>query len=703
MHHIWDFLGFTISAALVGLFLLLVKAVFHDKLTARWHYLIWTVLLVRLLVPVQNTIFTSPLSLLGSIQFPQYLSLLQMKVEQRLNSVFSQPYTALGDPAVSDAMLQWKNYSVTDWLFVVYIIGVVVLTLFYTIIYIHLRCRIYKGQPADQALRTLVSDTAVQYNVKPCRNIRICSGFDTPFVCGILRPVLVIPIHLVERIDAMMILHELLHLQYKDIWMNFLIHAVRILNWCNPVMWFILNRIQNDSEAFCDQRVLERIEKEQHREYGYHLLDLARSKYPTVVGTTTMANGKRNIKRRLKRIVDFRYVPSGHGVAAFCITLLLSMACVANAEVPRSEFDTTVSTKEDMKQLLRNAQLYQVQTPEEAVNIFCKALEDSNMGYMALVVPPEDWNDYEQWVWEISKTGTDGYAITLGERAFGPNERPILNADNTYAYHYRDLRITNPYFFFEDGELYRPIERAEIGYGCIIQNLYPIDKNTWRCQAIWDYQRYEILDSVYFDLVIQKTYDWNIEILGVQRVKTPADLKNVNPSLRNFQPEKWPVLASQSYEDDNWKINLQHFNYGGFRNLDWDPWNEHLGYQRELDREYCDTTINLVFKNPVIFDTKTEIFCLSAEDDINDISDVLEQNRVICDYSTENVSAGSHNWHYSSAFTEAGEIPKPVYMGGGGTGTFTPESLHERYRVLIYENGILTADILLEQEAMLYE
>ena len=177
-----------------------------------------------------------------------------------------------------------------------------------------------------------------------------------------------------------MILHELLHLQYKDIWMNFVIHAVRIVNWCNPVMWFVLNRIQNDSEAFCDQRVLERIEKEQHKAYGHQLLDLARSKYPTVVGTTTMANGKRNIKRRLKRMVDFSRVPKGHGAAAFCITLLLTLSCVANASVPEADFDTAyVTDSSSMEKMLVNAQLYRTQTPEEALNIFCKALEEGKI------------------------------------------------------------------------------------------------------------------------------------------------------------------------------------------------------------------------------------------------------------------------------------------------------------------------------------
>ena len=92
MYNIWDFLNFTISASIVGLFLLLIKALFHDKLTAKWHYAIWIVLLVRLMVPVQNTIITSPLSLLGSVRLTEWMALLKMKAETALQSVLCAPY-----------------------------------------------------------------------------------------------------------------------------------------------------------------------------------------------------------------------------------------------------------------------------------------------------------------------------------------------------------------------------------------------------------------------------------------------------------------------------------------------------------------------------------------------------------------------------------------------------------------------------------
>ena len=720
MYNIWDFLNFTISASIVGLFLLLIKALFHDKLTARWHYAIWIVLLVRLVVPVQNTIITSPLSLLGSVRLNEWMVLLKMKAETALQSVLSKPYGTVDYSG--DALLAWQSYSFTDWLFMIYAAGVILLTLYYTVIYFGLRRRIGRGLPADDALSLMVHDTALRYNVKPGRNIRICAGFDTPFVCGIIKPVLVIPAHLKDNVTDTMILHELLHLQYKDIWMNFVIHAVRIVNWCNPVMWFVLNRIQNDSEAFCDQRVLERIEKEQHKAYGHQLLDLARSKYPTVVGTTTMANGKRNIKRRLKRMVDFSRVPKGHGAAAFCITLLLTLSCVANASVPEADFDTAyVTDARSMEKMLVNAQLYRTQTPEEALNIFCKALEEGNMGYMALVIPPDEWDTYEAWVWDIGRTGEDSYTALLGEQVMEESGRPILDEDNTYLYNFRDFSKTHPYFFFEDGEedgeIYRPIKRAEIDT-CIIQNLYQIDDNTYRCQAIWDWHYdNENLESVYFDLAVEKTNDWNIRILDAQQVKTADELQGVPDVLQSFELDwyRWPMLAVQSYEDEQYAMTLQQFSDGHFQNLMWSyNWNpfgttkETNTFQRALDGDTQSELLHLVFKQPVAVETQLEIFLLPSGNDyeqaIATVEDNAQRNAKIEGFVREEYSSSSNQgWHYSTFRVPANTIPKEVHMGGGGTDYWTPEELNVPYRVLIFENGEMTANILLEQEAMLYE
>ena len=51
MENIWMFLQQTAAASLVALFLLILQRIFLDKLSPRWQYGVWFVLLLRLLVP----------------------------------------------------------------------------------------------------------------------------------------------------------------------------------------------------------------------------------------------------------------------------------------------------------------------------------------------------------------------------------------------------------------------------------------------------------------------------------------------------------------------------------------------------------------------------------------------------------------------------------------------------------------------------
>lgn len=54
MTNLWAFLLQTLSVALAGALVLAVKALLKDKLPPRWQYLVWSVLALRILLPVST-------------------------------------------------------------------------------------------------------------------------------------------------------------------------------------------------------------------------------------------------------------------------------------------------------------------------------------------------------------------------------------------------------------------------------------------------------------------------------------------------------------------------------------------------------------------------------------------------------------------------------------------------------------------------
>lgn len=401
MIDIWKVLEVTLGASLTAGVLLAVKALFHDKLNARWHYLIWCVFLVRLLVPIDQRIFTTPLSIFQTIPLPQ---------------LFHIAKTYIADSRV------WEK-----WIGMIYLSGVSLLSIYYAGSYLRLRFRIKQGASASVEMINRIMHISEKYQIHSCGRIRVCQFTSSPFVAGVICPVLVLPTEKSwtdEELEEM-ILHELLHMQYMDVAVNFLLHVIRILNWFNPFLWYVLNKIQNDNEALCDQRVLERLGKGRKKSYGELLFAMTDKKEPPSIGTTSMANGAANIKIRLRRIIDFGHVPKENTFVSLCITLMLVMACIGYAS---SDHTFEAGNQEiDRDRLRLKAQLYDVSTPQEALNIYMKALKERNEAYMALVLPDEEWekgefffpeldveNRYYMMVLDFSQLGEKRYSAKIG-------------------------------------------------------------------------------------------------------------------------------------------------------------------------------------------------------------------------------------------------------------------------------------------------
>ena len=117
MENIWSFLLQTLSVSLIGLLLLVVKLLLRNRLSPRWQYAVWGVLAVRLMVPASTygkDIF---------LPLPLWVETVKLTVEQGLSSA----YTAFYEAVRVVAPVPWLSggpVSVTDWLFLLYILGV---------------------------------------------------------------------------------------------------------------------------------------------------------------------------------------------------------------------------------------------------------------------------------------------------------------------------------------------------------------------------------------------------------------------------------------------------------------------------------------------------------------------------------------------------------------------------------------------------
>ena len=314
MTNLWAFLLQTLYVAGVGLLLLAIKTLLKDKLSPRWQYAVWAVLALRILLPA----YTGKYYVL--LPLPLWVETAKVMVEPHWASAYTNVYEA----TQVTSPIPWLTgapVSLSDWLFLLYVVGVVVTLLWYLLSWLRLCLLLRQGTPVPADVQEQIERIGKTYACKTCRAIEL-PGLPSPMVCGVFRPVLALPKG--KALDDHVILHELLHLNYKDALQNVFWCFCRTLHWCNPIVRLLLNRVGNDMESLCDQRVLERLRGEDRRNYGISLLAMANDKYPRAVGTTSLSNGGKNIAQRIEAIVRFKRYPRGMALASVCVVVVLA-------------------------------------------------------------------------------------------------------------------------------------------------------------------------------------------------------------------------------------------------------------------------------------------------------------------------------------------------------------------------------------------
>lgn len=379
MRDLWAFLLQTLNASAVALLLLLVKTLLADKLSPRWQFGVWSVLGVTLLLPANL------LGRHGLFDFPLWVETLKTLAETHLSSVYAGPYTVT---RITVPIPLWPGAapaSVTDWLFLVYAAGVLFFLLRSLLSYLRLRSLLRRSAPASSGTAARVEAVAAAYGLNPCRAVE-AEGLDSAFVCGVFRPMLVLPAG--KETDDKVLLHELLHLKYGDVAWGWVICVLRCLHWCNPLLWYVFDRMGNDCESLCDQRVLERLEGEDRREYGTILLFMANEKYARAPGTSSAANGGANIARRIAAIARFKRYPAGMGLVSVCIVLALASACLPRTLAASPVLgDHGWSDFPGFAQSMAMARTTRCTTLAGALDTYGKAVLRENGVYLAMVSP----------------------------------------------------------------------------------------------------------------------------------------------------------------------------------------------------------------------------------------------------------------------------------------------------------------------------
>ncbi|MEF2753653.1 MAG: M56 family metallopeptidase [Agathobaculum butyriciproducens] len=325
-------IGLTVSlAALVPLIL---RRLMKKRYPARMVCVVWAILALRLLVPVQLTLPQAPVQVMPRTNY----------VVQSNQTAFRQAGLPVAqNPArwVTGTQAQTlsaadtgtvKTVDITDILLTMWLAGVIACVLWQGIGYYRLiRSLKGKSHSVERAdLHTILQEQCADLIIDREIPLRVSSAADCPMLAGFIHPTLYLPDERISRTDAAFIFrHELTHYKHGDLWLKLLLLAARCLHWFNPLVHLIARFAQEDIEAACDDAVVRGHDGAYRRAYGETILRsaIAQSQKRKAL-VSCFGDDKKTLMRRFEGLFDKSVKKRGVALVVMIALLVGSLGCV---------------------------------------------------------------------------------------------------------------------------------------------------------------------------------------------------------------------------------------------------------------------------------------------------------------------------------------------------------------------------------------
>ncbi|MDT8301835.1 MAG: M56 family metallopeptidase, partial [Sedimentisphaerales bacterium] len=274
-----------VQSVVLIVILLLADFVLRKKVRAVFRYWIWLLVLVKLILP---TSLSSPMSL-GYFFGDQFTYVVRNETPSELQAHFAEPESAnvppfidltnieadrftqtappiiqeakpvvknpADTPAIPVTSLSWQGAVFLAWLTVVI---AMVLLLLQRVIFV--RGLVAQAKEASDVMADILESCRSSMSVKRKLGLKISTNAAGPAVCGLFRPVILVPQNLASSLTTdqlrAILLHELAHIKRGDLFVNLVQTLLQIIYFYNPLLWLANCIIRRIREQAVDEMVL---------------------------------------------------------------------------------------------------------------------------------------------------------------------------------------------------------------------------------------------------------------------------------------------------------------------------------------------------------------------------------------------------------------------------------------------------------------
>lgn len=432
----------SIKGSLLIVSILLIKLLLKNRLGARWHYSIWFLLLIRLIIPSapQSKISIFNLFIHKNIISKKYIKYNPNEIISWFNGEISNSNLLQNSGAV-EAKEPFVKYislfmekNIYFKLVSIWCIVAVLLLIFTIIVNVKFASKLKRNSfNVNHEISGILENCKYKMGIGISIPIIQTSAIKAPALYGFINPRLLLPMNIEKQVDKnelqYIIFHELSHLKRKDILVFWIMTLLKIIYWFNPIIWYGLYQMRQDCEISCDALALSYIDCDDCKEYGETIIHLVQNNTKSMnhFRVAGILGSKSQLKRRIKMITLFKKNAYKLSLVSIAIMILMGGMFLTNAKEKTTEIDNTdKESKQIETEEINNTQDNIVK--EETIKQMIWPLPDSTK-----ITSSFGWKTHPVLKKKKLHTGTD-IAAKMGATIIAADDGVVIYSDFKEAY-----------------------------------------------------------------------------------------------------------------------------------------------------------------------------------------------------------------------------------------------------------------------------
>lgn len=355
--------GMFVQIAVLVVVLLCVDWLLRRRIRATLRYWIWMLVFVKLLLPPSLCVPTGIGYWLGRGEAlpapsvaPQIAEVAKPPAPASVELPIAAPVVRSAESvptvvkpresvAESRVSLTWQGGVLLSWLAGVLVFAALVIQRWRFV-----KRLIARSEPAADEWADVLDECRRRMNVHSRVSLRSLPDACSPAVCGLLRPTILAPRALLDRLPPeglkAVLIHELAHVKRGDLWINSLQTVLQAAYFYNPLVWLASAIVRRVREQAVDEMALVALGAEA-RSYGNTLIDIAEMAFlrpSPALRLIGVAESRKSLEGRIRHMMT-RPIPKNAKVGVIGVlfvaavgAVLLPMAAAGTQTAKQSPF-----------------------------------------------------------------------------------------------------------------------------------------------------------------------------------------------------------------------------------------------------------------------------------------------------------------------------------------------------------------------------